>query len=851
MSLKSIGTALMCALYLAWRSPESTAQVIVNPSQISGTLSFANSNPSILSLLNAPGNEGMSNVFAQAFALPPAAYTISSSDTTLATSLTSTTYGITVDAGNPGIAYTIAPEVTLEGGLETYWFATANSAPVVIGSAPPVINFSETVGVVTVQFRSSSGPFVTVDGGTISATDTQSAQSAQATIPAGVSQQRIYLRGGTTHTLDITVHKGTNYYSNRIESYLSTNVAVVADQIKTVTMVIPSSGTLATINGDISMAGKFGVQVPGNSVLDYPDYTGVIAKNGPFQNQRWASLGGSNYITSSSGPFVLPNVVPNSLDPSSDGYTVYGQMGFGSNRTFQLFITPALGSGSNSPLAVAPGASVNLGNLFDINPGYLRGSILLQGPPETPGHASLFRGILHPGDQTTDGIPDYFATYGLYWSFLEVEGVDERAPGATHTASAGLAEVDFDGSFNSSSGAYQATYEAAVGGLAGEDSLWRPDILNVTLESGVITNDNDYFYNVYSISDLRTNKSLVTAGQAVTNDINYCFSEVTVVFHSTTGTFFDPQIRFSTGTFTNIDFQGSQANYSVDLEVAGGTPLYSTTATNSGQIVMYLPQGDYTLNPTVTPGSGTYALDGLQPINISVGCGQKISVETCLQLSLNAPSCVNTTTAHIASSVNSCSNAVSSISYTLNGGAPTTICTGCGSGPVFAFDINLPDACSNNTLVVTATDSGGGVSSVTTSIHYNPTAPVIQCPGDIQAASCDTNGAVVNFNVTATSGCTDPVTVICTPPSGSVFPVGVTTVHCFAADACGNTNQCSFNVKVGGSLLTIEHAVIIRWECGGTLQSATDPNGPWTDVPGATSPYAVATGSVQMFYRTR
>ena len=38
--------------------------------------------------------------------------------------------------------------------------------------------------------------------------------------------------------------------------------------------------------------------------------------------------------------------------------------------------------------------------------------------------------------------------------------------------------------------------------------------------------------------------------------------------------------------------------------------------------------------------------------------------------------------------------------------------------------------------------------------------------------------AVVAYTVTATSNCaTDPVTVMCTPPSTSFFPVGTTVVH--------------------------------------------------------------------------
>ena len=36
----------------------------------------------------------------------------------------------------------------------------------------------------------------------------------------------------------------------------------------------------------------------------------------------------------------------------------------------------------------------------------------------------------------------------------------------------------------------------------------------------------------------------------------------------------------------------------------------------------------------------------------------------------------------------------------------------------------------------------------------------------------------------------------CTPPSGSLFPLGTTTVNCTATDAAGNTATGAFKVKV-------------------------------------------------------
>ncbi|MEH6538404.1 MAG: HYR domain-containing protein [Psychroserpens sp.] len=76
------------------------------------------------------------------------------------------------------------------------------------------------------------------------------------------------------------------------------------------------------------------------------------------------------------------------------------------------------------------------------------------------------------------------------------------------------------------------------------------------------------------------------------------------------------------------------------------------------------------------------------------------------------------------------------------------------------------------------------------------TPPVITCPADIvvdnDTGSC---GAVVSFTVTATDNLPG-VSVESTPASGSIFPVGTTTVTSVATDATGNTDSCTFDVTV-------------------------------------------------------
>ena len=79
-------------------------------------------------------------------------------------------------------------------------------------------------------------------------------------------------------------------------------------------------------------------------------------------------------------------------------------------------------------------------------------------------------------------------------------------------------------------------------------------------------------------------------------------------------------------------------------------------------------------------------------------------------------------------------------------------------------------------------------------LAIDTTPPTITCPANINLP-CSVNLLVpVSFTVTATDNCDPSPKVVCTPASGSGFPVGTTTVNCRATDFSGNTSTCSFTV---------------------------------------------------------
>ena len=76
------------------------------------------------------------------------------------------------------------------------------------------------------------------------------------------------------------------------------------------------------------------------------------------------------------------------------------------------------------------------------------------------------------------------------------------------------------------------------------------------------------------------------------------------------------------------------------------------------------------------------------------------------------------------------------------------------------------------------------------------TPPIITCPDDIiHLVAVGETGAMIDFTPTATDEC-GTVSIVSTPPSGSVFPVGISSVTCVATDAAGNTAQCTFHIAV-------------------------------------------------------
>jgi uncharacterized protein len=87
-------------------------------------------------------------------------------------------------------------------------------------------------------------------------------------------------------------------------------------------------------------------------------------------------------------------------------------------------------------------------------------------------------------------------------------------------------------------------------------------------------------------------------------------------------------------------------------------------------------------------------------------------------------------------------------------------------------------------------------SGTATLVVIDDVPPVLSALTDIAVEATQAGGAAVAFTPTASDEVDGPEPVICAPLSGSLFPLGSTTVTCSAHDASNNTASGTFTVTV-------------------------------------------------------
>jgi large repetitive protein len=253
-------------------------------------------------------------------------------------------------------------------------------------------------------------------------------------------------------------------------------------------------------------------------------------------------------------------------------------------------------------------------------------------------------------------------------------------------------------------------------------------------------------------------------------------------FNNTSGGSFDVKVQDQTAPTISVP-----SSFTVEATSSGGaTVTFSVSASDSID-----PSPDISCNPasgatfplgttgvscTATDASGNTSAPGTFNVTVHDGTPPTLSVP-------------GLTTAEATSG----SGAVVTFSATATDAldaSPTVSCSP-GSGATFALG--------NTTVSCTASDHSGNTSaskSFTVKVQ-DTTPPVVSVPGTITTAAAGSGGAFVSYIVTASDAVDSTPTISCSKASGTMFPVGTTTVSCTAKDNFNNTSgTASFDVKV-------------------------------------------------------
>jgi len=235
----------------------------------------------------------------------------------------------------------------------------------------------------------------------------------------------------------------------------------------------------------------------------------------------------------------------------------------------------------------------------------------------------------------------------------------------------------------------------------------------------------------------------------------------------------DDQVVECAGALTSVTLDGTGSTAGSGTINSYTWEEGSTTLGTGATLGVSLPSGSHTITLTVTDTGGGSDSDDVI-VNIVDTTAPVINVTGANPMTVECHT-----------------------SFSDPGATATDGCA--GSVPVTPSGSVNVDVPGSYTINYSATDGTNTATASRTVNVVDTTPPVITCPSNIIVTlppnSMATSMAVSYPAVTATDSCSSSVTVNSSPASGSVFPVGTTTVNATASDGT-NTSTCSFTVTV-------------------------------------------------------
>lgn len=173
----------------------------------------------------------------------------------------------------------------------------------------------------------------------------------------------------------------------------------------------------------------------------------------------------------------------------------------------------------------------------------------------------------------------------------------------------------------------------------------------------------------------------------------------------------------------------------------------------------------------------------------STNWSQTVSVSNAAPFSVNCGCLQDTLLAQLTT--NACNAVIPQIVLPTN--SPCIVNT-CGTITLTQSPApGTPVGPGSTNITLNLSNCSGNTQQCIVPFFVNAPQPVIVCPPNLVLTTC-TNYAIATFAPTAYG---NTGVIVCTPPSGSAFPLNTTTtVTCKATNSCGATATCTFTVTV-------------------------------------------------------
>lgn len=292
-----------------------------------------------------------------------------------------------------------------------------------------------------------------------------------------------------------------------------------------------------------------------------------------------------------------------------------------------------------------------------------------------------------------------------------------------------------------------------------------------------------------------------------------CGTPIVTVTETSSGAGSTSSPRIITRTYTATDAAGNTASDSQTITVTDpAAPTITAPADSTFQCASEIPAAN-AANATASDNCGTPTVTVSDSSNNGAGSSASPLVITRTFTATDAAG----NTASDSQTITVIDNTAPSVSapadanYQCASNVPAanagdaTSSDNCGTANVAVTESNNGGAGSTASPLIitrtyTATDAVGNSASDSQTITVvDNTPPVISCPANI-VVNLPLNSPATSMAVTypapaATDNCS-PATVTTDVASGSVFPVGTTTVTATATDSKGNSSSCAFTVTV-------------------------------------------------------